>query len=88
MNNCTCSCLLRSDLEKSTNKLAFIKENYYDCTTSNVPIDTMSPMNLICFLCLLNSVLHSIEQESYKCTVKELTGLYRTREKIAQRILA
>lgn len=87
MNNCTCSCLLRSDLEKSIDKLAFIKENYYDYTTGNVPINTMFPMNLICFLCLIDSVLHSIEKEDYKCTVKELIALYRTREKIAQRIL-
>lgn len=87
MNNCTCSCLLKSDFDKSTDKLNFIKDNYYNYTTNSIPIGSIFPTDLICFLCLLDSVLHSIEQESYTCTVKELIWLYRTREKVVQRIL-
>ena len=86
MKSCACSCFIKADLERSVDKLAFLKENYSDVEYYEY-IDSLPRKELVCCLCLLDSILLSIEQGKYTCTVTELIRLYRSRDRIAKSFL-
>ena len=86
MSICTCSCLMKVDLEHSVDKFAFLKENYSSVEYYEY-IDSFPQKELACCLCLLDSILLSIEKGSYTCSIAELIRLYRTRERIAKSFL-
>ena len=58
MSNFTCSrsCLMKHDLERSVDKLSFMKENWP--SFANIEsVDQLSKAELRCSLCLLNIVI-------------------------------
>lgn len=78
---------MKTDLEQSVDKISFLKE-YYPGIESHGYIEALPKQELLCCLCLLDSILFSIEQEHYiLCTVTELIRLYRCRERIVKRFL-
>lgn len=86
MNNNSCSCLMKTDLEQAADKLSFLKENYSDVDYIDY-IHVLPRKELVCCLCLLDSILFSIEEGSYVCALTELIQLYRTREGIVKSLL-
>lgn len=86
MNTPPCSCLMKADLEHAADKLTFLKENYSDVDYYEY-IHCLPRKELACCLCLLDSILSSIEEGNYTCTLTELIRLYRTRERIAKSFL-
>lgn len=86
MNQYPCPCFMKIDLEQSVDKLSFLKENYSGIESPEY-IDTLPRQELLCCLCLLDSILLSIEQEQYTCTVTELIRLYQWRKRIATHFL-
>ena len=86
MNDYSCPCLMKTDLEQSVDKISFLKE-YDPGIESPGYIEALPKQELLCCLCLLDSILFSIEQEYYTCTVTELIRLYRCRERVVKRFL-
>ena len=68
MNDCSCPCpcTMKLDLQKSSDKLAFIKENWYEILQPSY-ISTLSPENLKCAFCLINFIVGMIESGEYQC---------------------
>lgn len=64
MNDYSCPCLMKTDLEQSVDKISFLKE-YYPGIESPGYIEALPKQELLCCLCLLDSILFSIEQEYY-----------------------
>lgn len=83
MNDYACPCLMKADLEQSVAKISFLKE-YYPGIESPGYIEALPKQELLCCLCLLDSILFSIEQEHYICTITELIRLYRSRERVVK----
>lgn len=74
-----CDCPMKSDLRASTDKLLFIRE-YWSEFDEPKKIPNMSPRDLQCFCCIMNSVLTDLIQDMPVCHRKEfihLTQVYR-----------
>lgn len=80
MNTNTCPCLLRIDLEHAIDKLNFLKEYYLPIIDET--FTSLSVKELTCCLCLINSVLKSIEEGSYVCSNQEVISLYEKKKQI------
>ena len=76
MSNFTCShsCLMKHDLERSVDKLSFMKENWP--SFANIEsADQLSKAELRCSLCLLNIVIDGLSKDEFSCPNKELIRL-------------
>ena len=71
---CSCSCLMKHDLERSVDKLAFLKENWPSFAQIE-NVDRLSKLELQCLLCLLDSVIDGLSKEEFFCPNKELIHL-------------
>ena len=78
MNDCSCPCpcTMKLDLLKSSNKLAFIKENWYEILQPSY-FNTSSPENLHCASCIISVIVKAIEDEEYHCTNREAIQMVR-----------
>lgn len=76
MSNLTCSriCLMKHDLERSVDKLAFLKENWPSFAQIE-NVDRLSKLELQCSLCLLDIVIDGLSKEEFSCPNKELIRL-------------
>lgn len=54
---------MKTDLEQSVDKISFLKE-YYPGIESPGYIEALPKQELLCCLCLLDSILFSIEQNT------------------------
>ena len=81
MNELTCPCFMKTDLELAVDKLSFLEENY-SCMNSPEYLKTLPKHELLCCLCLIDVVILSIKQKRYTCTITELIRLYECRENI------
>ena len=71
---CSCSCLMKHDLERSVDKLSFMKENWP--SFANIEsVDQLSKAELQCSLCLLNIVIDGLSKDEFSCPNKELIHL-------------
>ena len=71
---CSCSCLMKHDLERSVDKLSFMKENWP--SFANIEsVDQLSKAELQCSLCLLNIVIDGLSKDEFSCPNKELIRL-------------
>lgn len=86
MNDYACPCFMKTDLEKAVDKLAFLKETYSGFESSEY-VESLPKHELLCCMCLLDSILLSIEQGHYACTTAELIRLYRSRERMSRYFL-
>lgn len=77
---------MKTDLEKSVDKLAFLKETFSGFESSEY-VESLPKHELLCCMCLLDSILLSIEQGHYACTTAELIRLYRSRERMSRYLL-
>ena len=68
MNDSTCPrpCLMKLDLQSSTNKLAFLKDNWPSFGQIE-SIDRLSETELRCTLCLLDVVLAALAKDECFC---------------------
>ena len=68
MNDSTCPrpCLMKLDLQSSTNKLAFMKDNWPSFGQIE-SIDQLSETELRCTLCLLDVVLAALAKDECFC---------------------
>jgi len=76
MSSLTCSrfCLMKHDLERSVDKLAFLKENWPSFAQIE-NVDRLSKLELQCSLCLLEIVIDGLSKEEFSCPNKELIRL-------------
>ena len=75
-----CPCFLKEDLEMTSEKHVFLKEYYLPIIDER--FDTLSYRDLACCLCLIKSVLKSIEQGCYNCSNQELADWNKKREMV------
>lgn len=76
MRNLACSrfCLMKCDLERSVDKLRFMKENWP--SFANIEsVERLSKIELQCSLCLLDIVIDGLSKEEFSCPNKELIRL-------------
>lgn len=75
---CTCPCLMKLDLQKIPDKLAFLKDNWptFDQIES---IDSFCKRDLQCTLCLLNTLIDDLANEIYSCPNRDIIRLVMTR---------
>ena len=59
---CSCICLMKHDLERSVDKLAFLKENWPSFAQIE-NVDRLSKLELQCSLCLLDIVIDGLNKE-------------------------
>lgn len=73
-DDCTCPCLMKLDLQKTPDKLAFLKENWptFDQIES---IDSFPKKDLQCSLCLLNSLIDELANDRYSCSNRDIIRL-------------
>ena len=73
MNDSTCPrpCLMKLDLQSSTNKLAFLKDNWPSFGQIE-SIDRLSETELRCTLCLLDVVLAALAKDECFCPNREI----------------
>lgn len=76
MNDSTCPrpCLMKLDLQSSTNKLAFLKDNWPSFGQIE-SIDRLSETELRCTLCLLDVVLAALAKDECFCPNREIIRL-------------
>ena len=76
MSNLTCSrfCLMKHDLERSVDKLAFLKENWPSFAQIE-DVDRLSKLELQCTLCLLELVIDALSKDEFSCSNRELIHL-------------
>jgi len=86
MNDSTCPrpCLMKLDLQSSTNKLAFMKDNWPSFGQIE-SIDQLSETELRCTLCLLNVVLDALAKDECFCPNREIIRLVLTRTYVQNR---
>ena len=79
MNDSTCPrpCLMKLDLQSSTNKLAFLKDNWPSFGQIE-SIDRLSETELRCTLCLLDVVLAALAKDECFCPNREIIRLVLT----------
>ena len=86
MDDPTCSypCLMKLDLQSSTNKLAFLKDNWPSFGQIE-SIDRLSETELRCTLCLLDVVLAALAKDECFCPNREIIRLVLTRTYVQNR---
>lgn len=86
MNDSTCPrpCLMKLDLQSSTNKLAFMKDNWPSFGQIE-SIDQLSETELRCTLCLLDVVLAALAKDECFCPNREIIRLVLTRTYVQNR---
>lgn len=86
MNDSTCPrpCLMKLDLQSSTNKLAFLKDNWPSFGQIE-SIDRLSETELRCTLCLLDVVLAALAKDECFCPNREIIRLVLTRTYVQNR---
>ena len=86
MNDSTCPrpCLMKLDLQSSTNKLAFLKDNWPSFGQIE-SIDRLSETELRCTLCLLDVVLAALAKDECFCPNREIIRLVLTRTYVHMR---
>ncbi len=80
MDDSTCCypCLMKSDLQNSTDKLAFLKDNWPSFGQIE-SIDKLSKQELNCTLCFLNVLIDEFVDDEYVCSSRVMTRLVLTR---------
>ena len=80
MDNKECSrdCLMKRDLQESTDKLAFLKDNWPSFNQLG-DIVTFSEKELKCLLCLLNTLINALANDEYWCPSREIIRLVMIR---------
>ena len=80
MDDPTCSypCLMKLDLQDSTDKLAFLKDNWPSFGQIE-SIDKLSKHELKCTLCFLNVLIDEFVDDEYVCSSRVMTRLVLTR---------
>lgn len=86
MNDSTCPrpCLMKLDLQSSTNKLAFLRDNWPSFGQIE-SIDRLSETELRCTLCLLDVVLAALAKDECFCPNREIIRLVLTRTYVQNR---
>lgn len=83
--NCSSSCPMKLDLQKSTVKLAFLKEKY-PALFEIESIDALSIEDLHCSFCLLDMLIDAFSKEEFECLNREIILLVMTRSYVQNRI--
>ena len=80
MDDPTCSypCLMKLDLQDSTDKLAFLKDNWPSFGQIE-SIDKLSKHELKCTLCFLDVLIDEFVDDEYVCSSRVMTRLVLTR---------
>lgn len=80
MDDSTCcgTCLMKSDLQNSTDKFAFLKDNWPSFGQIE-SIDKLSKQELKCTLCFLNVLIDEFVDDEYVCSSRVMTRLVLTR---------
>ena len=80
MNDSTCPrpCLMKLDLQDSTDKLAFLKDNWPSFGQIE-SIDKLSKHKLKCTLCFLDVLIDEFVDDEYVCSSRVMTRLVLTR---------
>lgn len=75
---CVCPCLMKLDLQKMPDKLAFLKDNWptFDQIES---INAFCKRDLQCTLCLLNALIDDLANEKCSCPNRDIIRLVMTR---------
>ncbi|CUP02218.1 hypothetical protein NXW15_09750 [Bacteroides thetaiotaomicron] len=76
MDDSTCcgTCLMKSDLQNSTDKFAFLKDNWPSFGQIE-SIDKLSKQELNCTLCFLNVLIDEFVNEKSACPNRVITRL-------------
>lgn len=76
--NCSSSCPMKLDLQKSIDKLTFLKEK---CPTlfEIESIDALSIEDLHCSFCLLDTLIDALSKEECECLNRDIILLVMTR---------
>ena len=76
MDDSTCcgTCLMKSDLQNSTDKFAFLKDNWPSFGQIE-SIDKLSKQELSCTLCFLNVLIDEFVNEKSACPNRVITRL-------------
>ena len=87
MDDPTCSypCLMKLDLQSSTNKLAFLKDNWPSFGQIE-SIDESSKQDLNCTLCFLNVLIDEFVDDASPCSDRVMARLVLTREYVQNAI--
>ena len=75
---CTRSCLMKRDLQKSKDKLGFLKENWPSFNQLG-GISSFSEKELNCLLCLLNVLIDALANDECWCSNRDIIRLVMTR---------
>ena len=73
-----CSCLMKLDLLKTADKLAFLKDNWPSFGQLE-NIEQLSEKELRCTLCLLDVLIDALAKEEIYCPNREIIRLVITR---------
>ena len=87
MQDPTCSgtCLMKTDLQNTTDKLAFLKDNW-PSFGQIVSIDESSKQDLNCTLCFLNVLIDEFVDDASACSDRVMARLVLTREYVQNAI--
>lgn len=83
--NCSSSCPMKLDLQKSNDKLTFLKEKC-PALFEIESIDALSLEGLHCSFCLLDMLIDALSKEECECLNREIIQLVMTRSYIQNRI--
>lgn len=83
--NYSCNCLMKIDLLKSADKLAFLKENWPEYGDIE-SINESSEKDLQCMLCFLNVVIDALAKDEFYCANQEIIRLVMTRTYVQNRL--
>ena len=87
MDDSTCcgTCLMKSDLQNSTDKFAFLKDNWPSFGQIE-SIDKLSKQELNCTLCFLNVLIDEFVNEKSACPNRVITRLVLIRREDSLRM--
>ena len=87
MDDPTCSgtCLMKTDLQNTTDKLAFLKDNWPSFGQIE-SIDESSKQDLNCTLCFLNVLIDEFVDDVSACSDRVMARLVLTREYVQNAI--
>ena len=87
MDDPTCSgtCLMKTDLQNTTDKLAFLKDNWHSFGQIE-SIDESSKQDLNCTLCFLNVLIDEFVDDASPCSDRVMARLVLTREYVQNAI--
>ena len=75
---CTRSCVLKRDLQKSKNKLGFLKANWPSFNQLE-EMSLFTEKDLNCLLCLLNTLIDALANDECWCSNRDIIRLVMTR---------